>query len=71
MHPGEMMASQGHHRAHTNLDHSPVSSNNYQRPPTQVYDMGPQYYNYNPIVTGNPEEEELLDAIAKWQEQDD
>jgi len=60
------------HQAHIRIDHSPVSASNYQRPSNQTFDMGSQYYNsYNHIITENPEEEELLDAIAKWQEQED
>jgi len=54
------------------VDLSPVSSISYQRQTNQIFDMGSQYYNnFHQSITENPEEEELLDAIAKWQEQED
>jgi hypothetical protein len=67
-----MSVMSGHH-----LDSSPVSppvyhrSQHYHQPQLQhVVESGYQYNDFSSIAE-NPEEEELLDAIAKWQEQGD
>jgi hypothetical protein len=56
-------------------DHSPVSGGSYIRSSSHHYSnvdhsISSQYYNYNAIIAESPEEEELLDAISNWQDQD-
>jgi len=70
-------ASSGPLRLSAHLESSPVSPPVYSRP-QQYHEMEVSsnvgynhlYNNYNNIAE-NPEEEELLDAIAHWQEQGD
>ncbi len=68
-------ASSGPLRPSVHLESSPVSPPVYNRP-QQYHEMEVStqasylYNNYNNIAE-NPEEEELLDAIAHWQEQGD
>ena len=70
-------ASSGPLRPSAHLESSPVSPPVYNRP-QQYHEMEVSsnvsynhlYNNYNNIAE-NPEEEELLDAIAHWQEQGD
>jgi len=73
-HQMEMVSPSDPLRGQQHLSNSPVSPPVYPSRPQTYTDMEvphPYYTNYSNIIAENPEEEELLDAIAKWQEQDD
>lgn len=63
-------------QGHQNRGQGPLSASNYNRSSHHQFNhvdlsISSQYYNYNTIIAESPEEEELLDAISKWQDQDD